>query len=192
MRRAVWDVEEYSLKKGEWKFRLVKWGAVLLSILASIVGSRGFGRSVGRSLARVLGQKAIEHDAPWLILIPGVIAVLLLIFGMVSAVRKGYALSAIPLGLICIVVLLAYLFVFYGPDGESSFLTGFLIAELVLTALMVASTVAVDLYYRKLGRPMPTRYGYNYSPAFMIGLLIVCLILLTACGVMILITSNNP
>ena len=176
MSKAVWDVEEYSLKKGEWKFRLVRWASVLLSILAiifaAIVGNRHFHRDVLRPFGRMLKEKAAEQGVPWLVLIPGVLAALLLVGGVILCARSDYALNAVPVGLFGAGSLL---FAFLPAHADVRLSAGITVAVLVLLVLGIVSLVAVERHCRKHGKPVLKRYDVPVSfwvSALIFGLLL--------------------
>ena len=125
----------------------------------------------------------------WPLLLPVVFS-LVLIWSMISVVRKGYALSVIPLGLILLSGVLAFAGMFFNFADKEASSNGCLIAAGVSIVCMVVSVVPVNLHYHKQGKPVPTRR--NYSPRFLIGWLIVCLVFMAFCFVMAKITSNNP
>ena len=178
-RKATWAVKDYPLqgkpKKGGRSAAV--WTAIPLSIFSVLVGS-------GRGIGRALGRVAVGLGNPWTFIILGVVS-LLLTGAIFSCVRKGYPLSAIPIGLIALAGLLvaASMYVHF-LVGKTPLSMGFVIAGVISFALMPFSAVAVNLYYRKRGT-LPERN--EYPPAFMIGVLIFLLLAVAFCVVMIVI-----
>ena len=127
-----------------------------------------------------------------LILVPAAI-VLFFVCAIISVARKGFALFAIPIGIMFLSILLivASVPVSY-LNGKSTLFYSFLAPGIVLFALMPLAVIVVNLYYHLRGKPVPTRYGHDNSPWFLIGFLIFYLVMLAFCGTMILITSNKP
>ena len=110
----------------------------------------------------------------------------------ISVARKGFPLFAVPFGMLILSFLLVFAGIYFKFAGNTVFYAGFVIAAVVLFALMPVAVIAVNLYYHKQGKPVPTRYGDDSSPRFLIGFLIFYLVALAFCGTMILITSNKP